>query len=279
MIWETEQFSRRKQAQKVCARYHPGDSIKISHNMPEPSMVVDHKHRVLYCSVPKAACTSWKNMICQLINKENKTNEQLLNDRLSDSWAGGEIHHMLKECGMHLFKSLTDKDRDMVISSYTKILAVRHPFERIKSVYTNKLYVDPKKPRMGCQGCESWGRDIMKRNQKTKRRTMEQLEAGRGVTFEEFIEYAVDRDEPHWTEQKRLCKPCHIKYDYIMKVETMTEDARQVIRRVFNSTLPFIAANHAKYKHVSENYTIPKQVRRKFRRRYKIDADMFGYTL
>ena len=59
----------------------------------------------------------------------------------------------------------------------------------------------------------------------------------------------------------------------------MTEDARQVIRRVFNSTLPFVAANPAKYKGAADNATISPTLKRKFAARYQRDADIFDYTI
>ena len=274
--WEAEQAQRRHRVQSVCS----GDITPPSKRVITPNMVVDHKHRVLYCHVPKAACSNWKNMICQLMNKGNKTNEQLLNDRLLESWPKGTIHHRLGEFGMEKMRSLNKTQRAIVMASYTKIIAVRHPFERIKSVYTNKLYVDPLRPAMECQTCKEWGRAIYKRNKDYRENhTQSDIESGRGVTFPQFFDFAVHTHEPHWTEQERLCLPCTIKYDYIMKVETMTEDAKQVIRRVFNSTLPFVAANPAKYKGAAGNATISTTLKRQFIARYKRDADIFGYTI
>jgi len=58
------------------------------------------------------------------------------------------------------------------------------------------------------------------------------------VRFDEFVEYIVNgavggrvRDI-HWETVYEMCKPCHVKYDYIGLYETIHLDAEHIIRQL-----------------------------------------------
>lgn len=48
-------------------------------------------------------------------------------------------------------------------------------------------------------------------------------------TFREFVQYLLDTDveeyDEHWRPMFLLCTPCHVKYDIIAKMETLTQDS------------------------------------------------------
>ena len=255
----------------VCAAHN----IRKTNPTFTKQMIVDHRHKVLYCYVPKAACSSWKHVLCQLMKEGvSKTRDELLKERQSQSWPGGNIHSSLTECGLQYARQLSEDQIQQVISSYTKIITVRHPFERLKSVYRDKLYVDPSAPYRQCQACTVWGRTILKRY--PQNHTQTDLFTGRGVTMDQFLEYTFSQDEPHWMEENRLCHPCQMQYDYILKMDTLEQDAEQVIQRVFNSTLPFITSNLSN-KTITADAQVPDKLRRRFHQRYYLDMAMFGY--
>jgi len=65
------------------------------------------------------------------------------------------------------------------------------------------------------------------------------LQTGERVQFEEFVRYVVNesqtghrRLDPHWRPQYNLCRPCHIKYDFIGHYETLHQDAEHVLRQI-----------------------------------------------
>ena len=214
-------------------------------------------------------------MLWQLRAEGNtKTKEQLIQQRSSKKWPGGSIHRRLREFGLYQIRTLSADKRNEVMSSYTKIIVVRHPFERLKSVYRDKLHADPETAGQKCQSCNSWGRSILKKG--SRNLTKREIKAGRGVSFDEFVYYAHFHRDPHWTPENNLCHPCQIKYDYILKVETMREDAEQLALCVFNSTLPFISSNPSD-KSITANATIPDKLRKRIYKLYKIDTEMFGY--
>ena len=240
-------------------------------------MVVDHRHRFMFCYIPKAACTSWKNTSCQLIKEGvNKTTQQLIDDRTSKDWDSDQIQKsfVFDKCGLKRLNVLDKATQLEVLTNYTKIMAVRDPIDRIISLYYNKLYVPPDNPTASCQFCYNWGKQIRKSKKKA---TALEMSTGRGVSLKEFVAYTTDNKykNDHYKEQHRICKPCNIKYYYILKRETMKEDAVEIISRVFNSSLPFFLANATnKTIRVVPSYASSKS---RLLKRYQRDFDMFGY--
>ena len=199
----------------------------------------------MFCYIPKAACTSWKNTLCQLIKEGvDRTTQQLVDDRTSKDWDSDQIQKsfVFDKCGLKRLNVLDKATQLEVLTNYTKIMAVRDPIDRIISLYYNKLYVPPDNPTASCQFCYNWGKQIRKSK---KNATALEMSTGRGVSLKEFIAYTTDNKykNDHYKEQYRICKPCNINYAYILKTETMKEDAMEIISRVFNSSLPFFLAN------------------------------------
>ena len=216
-------------------------------------------------------------MLCQLIKEGvNRTTQQLIDDRTSKDWDPEQIHERdaIDKCGLKHLNKLDKATELKVLANYTKIMAVRDPIDRIISLYYNKLYVPPDNPTARCQFCFNWGKLIMKAKRNA---TALELSTGRGVTLTEFIAYISDikHKNEHYNEQYRLCNPCNVNYDYILKTETMKEDAMEIISGVFNSSLPFFMTN-------ATNKTrkgVPPYASLKSRllERYQRDFDMFGY--
>ena len=271
--WEDVQLFRRRQVERVCL--HRGVSRRPVR--PTFQMLVDVRHKVMFCYVPKAACTSWKAVLCQLIKEGvRRTTEELLLERKKDNWPGEDIHYFLQSCGLKHMDKLTETEIAEVMTNYTKFMAVRHPIERLISLYRQKLYTTPENPHSDCHLCKSLGTRLLKKYRANP--SEESLVTGRGVTQEEFFRHLIKNNElnEHWTEYSLLCHPCEINYDYILKTETMDVDAAQVIRRVYNSTLPFLESNPTNVSHVTKT-RVSEEVNRDLLKRYDIDMDLFGY--
>lgn len=131
-------------------------------------------------------------------------------DRLSDYPAGRAAH---------------------MLSTYTKFLFVRHPFERLLSAYRNKLEQRHESSRYFQS---RFGRRIVKRYRVNA--TERALRDGDDVTFAEFAEFVADtRDtvfNEHWASIDRLCRPCAVNYDFIGKHETLFQDSDYLLKHV-----------------------------------------------
>ena len=271
--WEDVQVFRRRQVERVCL--HRG--VNRRPVRPTFQMLVDVRHKVMFCYVPKAACTSWKAVLCQLIKEGvSKTTEELLMERKKNNWPGETIHYILNSCGLKPMDKLTETEIADVMKNYTKFIAVRHPIDRLSSLYRQKLYTTPENPNSECHLCKSLGTRLLKKYRSNP--SNESLTTGRGVTQEEFFRHLVENNEwnEHWTEYNSLCRPCEINYDYILKTETMDIDAAKVIKNVYNSTLPFLESNPSNVSHVTK-MAIAEQINGDLLKRYGIDMDLFGY--
>ena len=111
------------------------------------------------------------------------------------------------------------------------------------------------------------------------------------MTFSEFVRYVLwesenkDQVDHHWQPQHDICRPCHIKYDYIGHYETMQDDAKDVLRNIaagadvqfplgdFDSRVP----NSNKYFELFENVSV-SDIRR-ILDFYRNDYKVFGYKI
>ncbi|KAM8931021.1 carbohydrate sulfotransferase 13 [Pelodytes ibericus] len=184
-------------------------------------LIVDDAHGLLYCYVPKVACTNWKRVMMVLTGQgkykdpgQIPANEAHIptNLRSLSEFSTSEINYRLR--------------------NYLKFVFVREPFERLVSAYRNKFtrtYNTAFHKRYGTKIIERHRRDP----------SLQALERGDDVTFEEFLYYLVDpmtqKEEPfneHWERVHSLCHPCIVHYDVVGKYETLEEDARYVLQLI-----------------------------------------------
>lgn len=66
---ETEQTQRKKLAKEVCtlSQKKPNLDSVIKDRVLLDHIIVDEEHRLLYCYVPKVACTNWKRLLVSQI--------------------------------------------------------------------------------------------------------------------------------------------------------------------------------------------------------------------
>ena len=94
-------------------------------------------------------------------------------------------------------------------------------------------------------------------------------------------------NEHHWAQYSTLCHPCLIDYDYIVKFETMREDAAYVLSKlgrhddqcledkyqsIFNSSQTTSAVFNRYFS------TLSAQQAANLREAYSIDYKLFGYS-
>ena len=159
---------------------------------------------------------------------------------------------------------------------YFKFVVVRHPFDRLVSAFNDKFINIKYRP------------DIIAR---IKRR----FHTGGDVTFEEFVSFLSDSYEigsdMHWEKYENICRPCSVKYDFILKLETVKQDLPELLRNLFrddtynkmsinylpmmnkskNSSSPSVSKELGKFRSVSSN------ISQKLYNEYRLDFDLFGY--
>ena len=196
---ESQQVQRKKILKEVC-RMLKSSPLNLKNKEQLDQLIVDDKHKLLYCYVPKVACTNWKRVLMILMGKTNHTDPLQIVANVSHR--------------MHVFRRLSDYKTEEIqhrLKNYMKFMFVRHPFERLLSAYRNKFLQN------------SSNSDYL----------------GHDVQFEEFVRYIIDPRtvahsayNEHWRPMANLCLPCQINYDIIGKYETLEEDAKYVLDKV-----------------------------------------------
>ncbi|XP_023268242.1 carbohydrate sulfotransferase 8-like [Seriola lalandi dorsalis] len=210
------QESRRRLLSEVCTKYHPGVTEQPVSQRQVSRVYVEDRSQLLYCEVPKAGCSNWKRVLMVLGGSATSTRD---------------IPHDAAHYANHL-RRLESYDRAGIaerLRSYTKVLFVREPFERLVSAFRDKFespnsYYHP-----------VFGRPIISRYRTNATRTA--LRTGAGVTFREFVQYLLDVHRPvgmdiHWEPVSQLCNPCLLSYNFIGKFESLEEEANFLLQSV-----------------------------------------------
>uniref|UniRef100_A0A3B3HTB4 Carbohydrate sulfotransferase n=1 Tax=Oryzias latipes TaxID=8090 RepID=A0A3B3HTB4_ORYLA len=92
------------------------------------NFIVDDKHGIIYCYIPKVACTNWKRTLIALNYSEPYPDPT----SFEHNW----VHDSER------FQYLNDfpkAEREAKLKHYTKFLFVRDPFVRLISAYRDKI--------------------------------------------------------------------------------------------------------------------------------------------
>lgn len=171
-----------------------------------------------------------------------------------------------------------------VLKDYKRVMFVRHPFERLVSVYYDK-FVDPS----GLAFQLDRGRDIVRLYRANP--SPESLARGHDATFLEFASYIIDQFEmkvppdPHWQPLTEVCQPCFIPYDAVVKMETLHDDVDLLFRRIGATEIGRHVWNPLRNKRPVTSTDRVKEAmqqlssiqRRKLYNIYENDFKIFGY--
>ncbi|XP_030017855.1 carbohydrate sulfotransferase 12-like [Sphaeramia orbicularis] len=238
------------------------------------NFIVDDKHGIIYCFIPKVACSNWKRVMFVL--KQNEPYKDPL------SVPTDVIH---EPNTLTYLNSLPRKERKVRLKHYTKFLFVRDPFVRLISAYRDKFH------RHNDYFYQNYGRDILQLygNMSTPPQTEDEAFAlGIRPSFYNFIQYLLDPKterkapfEPHWRQMHRLCHPCLIDYDFIGHQESLQEDANlllKILRLEDDINFPPSPENVTTSDSVLDWFSgVPLDDRRKLYKLYEDDFRLFGY--
>ena len=270
--------TRQKLVKKQCEHLGLNRSLDVSKRHLFHHIVTDDKHRLLYCFVPKAACTTWKTIFANYTDaiQAKRARGELKGNRL-----GVNVHDAedMAAIGLPVLSSPNFRSRDISqrLATYTKMVIVRHPFDRLLSAYREKFQKQfYKLPII---------RYVAQHYANIHNTSRAYLKPGM-IPFSSFIHFLVNDyrqvwDE-HWSTFNDLCHPCLIHYDVIAKVETMPRDASHILASLTGSDVntPSI---HRRNSFVDAHTTLdmfkslPEEMVKSLRNIYEIDFRMFGY--
>ncbi|XP_038870664.1 carbohydrate sulfotransferase 11-like [Salvelinus namaycush] len=209
---------RRELLEDACHSYTHKRRVLIPEDLKH--IIVDDQHGLLYCYVPKVACTNWKRVLMVLTGAAGPHRDPL-------AIPANEAH---VPGNLRTLSEYSTSQINQRLRSYLKFVFVREPFERLVSAYRNKFTRS-----YNTAFHKRYGTKIIRQHRPDPQ--AEALERGDDVSFEEFVYYLVDpatqREEPfneHWERVHSLCHPCLIHYDVVGKYETLEQDSCYVLQ-------------------------------------------------
>ncbi|XP_060951819.1 carbohydrate sulfotransferase 12-like [Limanda limanda] len=238
------------------------------------NLVVDDEHGIIYCYIPKVACTNWKRVMFVLKHGEPYQDPSSISRYLVHGFGN-----------LPLLSSNPRIERKAKLKHYTKFLFVRDPFVRLISAYRDKF------EHYSESYFENFAQHIQRLygNQTNQTHRMDEGSAlGVRISFYNFIQYLLDPQtegnlpfEPHWRQMHRLCHPCLIQYDFIGHVETLEEDAEQLLNTLKlqnDIKFPLSYVNITTSESLSGWFReVPLVERMKLYKLYETDFKLFGY--
>ncbi|NP_082204.1 carbohydrate sulfotransferase 13 precursor [Mus musculus] len=259
---------RRELLRRACSRHTRRQRLLQPEDLRH--VLVDDAHRLLYCYVPKVACTNWKRVMLALRGRGDPS-----------AIPAHEAH------APGLLPSLADfapAEVNWRLRDYLTFLFVREPFERLASAYRNKLA----RPHSAAFQ-RRYGTRIVRRLRPHAQ--PDALARGHDVRFAEFLAYLLDprtrRHEPfneHWERAHALCHPCLVRYDVVGKFETIADDAAFVLDLVGEPGLRFPAPPLRPEKDLTREQArrlfqdISPFYQRRLFNLYKMDFLLFNYS-
>ena len=181
------------------------------------SIMVDEKHKVLYCYIPKVACTQWKSVFADLKGYVPP--------------APMKVHNVPKGTYTYL-ESFSAEQRENILRNYYKFVFVRDPMERLLSAYLDKFSDSAKDLAFK----KVWGKHVVPDT------TMSQTNFS--ISFEDFLHFLSGTHriwQEHWERFYQLCHPCYVDYDFIGHFENLGDEAAFVMKAsgLDNTTVSF----------------------------------------
>ncbi|KAM3857802.1 carbohydrate sulfotransferase 12-like [Diretmus argenteus] len=273
---QQQQEQRKRLLRETCGEAFPGETRTLE-NMTKNELkhlIVDDKHGIIYCYIPKVACTNWKRVMFVLQQGEPYQDPVSVDPDM--------VHLPLK---FPLLNSFPWPEMKVRLKHYTKFLFVRDPFVRLISAYRNKFLQNNE------YFYKRFARDMLRLYGDCPNPPESGDEAfakGLRPSFSSFIRYLLDPQterkapfEPHWRQMYRLCYPCLIKYDFVGHLETLQQDTDHLLRILrLEDDIKFPPS----YENVTSSGwmwdwfgTVPLEARRRLYKLYEMDFKLFGY--
>ncbi|CAL8330898.1 unnamed protein product [Lota lota] len=297
---EEEEKGRRQEERKqrildVCSGKTSGDfpgrtrAFEQIPNRELDHLIVDDIHQIIYCYVPKVACTNWKRVMVvlsqSLVSPSSGKPYTEPQDVPADMVHNSSIHLTFAKFWRH-YGSLSRHLMALKLQHYTKFLFVRDPFVRLISAYRNKF------ERANEDFYRQFGSVMLRRYGNTTGNVPESaadaFAAGVRPTFQQFITYLLDADtekeaafNEHWRQVYRLCHPCQVKYDFVGHLETLEADSEQLLKILGVDQwihFPTGARNRTATSWERDWFAqIPMAMREALYKLYQPDFELFGY--
>jgi hypothetical protein len=218
-------------------------------------MVVLARHKLVFCPIPKVACSPWKRTLRRALGFQD--------------WEASSPHDR-RANGLSYLDQFGPVARATFLlrPDYTRAVFVRNPWTRCVSAFRSKLEGKTRADVDGEPG--GW-----------RSKVFEFTHSG-PLSFDDFLAFldgqSADEMNEHWKPQTTIAGLDAVRYDFIGRFENLVEDAAALVR---NCGLPPFyeghvgrGATHADQ--VVERYLTPDRIDR-IGSIYATDIEILGY--
>eukprot|EP00980_Cylindrotheca_fusiformis_P014594 scaffold3955_cov160-Cylindrotheca_fusiformis.AAC.14 len=187
------------------------DSIMADSKHWDRSPVVVKQFKLLFFTIPKVGCTTWKLLFRRMKGRKNWKKQD------------GGLPHNPKLNGLDYLNraNITFAKQVMLDPTWTKAIFVRDPKQRFLSAYLDKAVGDGSKFIQ--QKCCRDG---------SKLQQTQCVENGR-KSMASFLSMIHTCHDDHWALQSRRVEPKYWKYiNFVGHLETMAEDGERLLRKI-----------------------------------------------
>ncbi|XP_054710881.1 carbohydrate sulfotransferase 11-like [Uloborus diversus] len=226
-------------------------------------IILDESKVLFFCFIPKVASTLVKRFF---LNISGINLEPSLQD--NDTALHLIANNQLRRISPMYYPSTT-------IHRFFKIIFVRHPFDRLVSAFRSKA--EPPREEVRYFYDRYWDPIIKK---------LRPNNTNSPITFTEFVWYlthVTERDfDEHWAPYWSRCDPCLVDYDFIGKLETAKHDFPYAFDKVeIRSEAAWWDNVQTTSRSLTLKYfaTVPQDYIKKLYQIYRLDFELFGYTV
>ena len=268
-----DQQDRLSRIRAVCREMNKNSHIqleKLQH------IWVDLRNKMLVCAPPNVGSNTLKHIL--LSTSEDSLNLRNSSERIHES--------LLRKRGITSLDTFRPVQANHMLHNFRKIMFVRHPLERLASVYNSKFdtinyqYEEFQK---------HFRRTIIRKFRLNA--TTEVRRNGRNVTFQELVNFVInlwengDELDIYLTPISDICFPCGISYDFVGYLENFVDDTQSVFASLSNTyqrIMKRFLTHRRRYNEatIRDVYRlIPKTDIFKLSEVYNIDFYMHAYNL
>jgi len=192
-------------------------------NRSERHFLLDDRHKLIYCPIPKVACSSLK--VWMLRNVGIEESQDLMAVHI-----GAARHLRLSRMGWRQIR------RRLEDPSYFKFVFVRSPFSRLVSAYLDKfcsangIVVDILWQVQHAASPVNSCLQLLPRHMRRRICRYLRPDVKRGITFREFVEFLGGQDmrkvDAHWRPQYTFWGST--QFDFVGRFEHLEEDLRRI---------------------------------------------------
>ena len=267
---------RRQSIQEACKRFTRPLTLKEKISL-YLMMIVDDKHRTIWCPVRKSATTTWQVMMMILYGRFPNISKAADFIRTHN---GGNGFQFMTRLGVRYRKF---KDIEYRLKNYTKFMVYREPMGRVISDY-RQIRLHSSKFRSNV--CKK----VVKHQETITGSQNTDPNAYKNITYPHFVDYVTmfgnntklyPTLDVHWRPINLLCHPCEIDYDYYIDLErsTVTEDSNAVLKAIRAPDWLRITKENPSGNETRQTF-FSQLTRKQFqqqRQMYKDDFEIFGY--